>query len=582
MLVKASDKFRFLYENKQSRINIFYGGRGGGKTTEIKNFLMLKILKEKNLRIFALREHKTQLKQSVYFEFLSFIKEHDLHGDFEKGKETFTSSHNNKIFEITASVITCNLTNSQIIFSGVNDNTVMALKSASQIDICWVEEANFLTKYTFDILEPTLRNENSFFIFTFNPQLESDFVYQLAINPISGYVKSVFINLFDNPFLPQVMRKSYELSLKMVSQGISTLAKHRHIWEGLPMPLDEECIFNDNVFTDCIINTYDKSLKSYVKVVLGIDPATTNKDYSNETGIILAGKTKDEVAHIIADYSGKHTPRDLSVIVSNLYKTLRIDSIIVETNNGGDFIKAALLSDMPYLPIKEVRAVSDKKSRAYPVAVLMSMSKILIYDEIKENIFLQMKKLTNKGYNGLKGESPDRFEALEWACYDLFNINEKDTQNTIFNTALFKCDVNSYVADTMRYGVISGDIYVVIEFDIILFDKEKRLNFKSCILDKSNNLNALPKHYQDTAFKFNSLSQELGLNTYNDSGLDLIQKAHNATARINNNINVYNVLAYEFGGYYGNQLIKSLDNFNLDTKNDIVTECFCDVINDFL
>lgn len=583
MKVRVSKKFKFLYDNKQTRINIFYGGRAGGKTTEIKNFLLYKTLHERNLRILCLREFQVNLKDSVYHEFLKTI--HDL--NLDKKYVRISKNYKNNVshlYSITTKNIINKLTNSEIIFYGINDNNVMNIKSFSNVDICWVEEAHFLNEKVFNILEPTLRKNNSFLLFSFNPQYEHDFMYKMAVNPIKDFVTSIFINYNDNPFLPDSMRKSIELSLKKVELGLLTQSMHDHIWHGKPIPIDDECIFNAEAFKS-VIYDYDTSFISYTQVVLGIDPATTNKDYSNETGIILCAKTKDEIVHVLGDYSGKMTPNELSNKISDLYTTLRIDVVVIEVNNGGDFIKSAILNKNPYIPIIEVRATREKRDRAYPIAVLMGMKKILLLDSLKEPLFRQMRKMTNQGYMGEKGESPDRLEAMEWGVYHLFNINETNTINTIFHTSNYNCDVSKayIIKENIGYGIIQKDVFCVLFINLLLDVNIYKINFTQCIVLNSNELKSFANnsiYFDRILFKDNAIAREFGLNTYHSNDLELLEKAYNVIAKINNNINVFNVLSHDFKGYYGNHLIKNLNEFCEETKDNIIVECFCDVILD--
>lgn len=585
MKIKISKKFKFLYKNKQTRINIFYGGRGGGKTTEITIFL-IKTMIEKKVRILCLREFNTNNKESVFYEFVNFIYNNNLQNYYTFSQKKQKVKNQDKLFYITNTIIKNTLNDSQIIFSGVNDSTVYSLKSYSNIDICWVEEANFITEFTFNILEPTIRNKNSFLIFTFNPQKEDDFIYKLALNPIKDYITSININFNDNPFFENSgLKKSYELATQRVQNNTLSLNSFNHVWHGIPL-INDDCIFNESIFKECIIYDFDKSLKSYIKVVLGIDPATTSKDFSNETGIILVAKTKDEIAHVIGDYSGVITPNELSEIVSNLYNSLRIDSVVIEVNNGGDFIKSVLLNKNPLIPITEVRATRDKKDRASPISVLLSMKRILLLDSIKDNLFTQMKKLTNRGYNGQKGESPDRLEAMEWGVYDLFNLSEANTQNLIFNTQDYKCEIKGYcLNENLGYGIIRKDIFVILIFDLVIDNNIRKINFKNCIIRNCNTFKDFASNYNNfnnILFKENLVTDEYGLRTYIARDLVLNEKVFNAISLINENINIFNVLATEYKGYYGNQLIKALNEYHTELKECIITECFCDVILNFI
>ena len=53
-----------------------------------------------------------------------------------------------------------------------------SVKSYEGIDICWVEEAQTVTRLSWNVLIPTIRKVDSEIWVTFNPELESDETYQ--------------------------------------------------------------------------------------------------------------------------------------------------------------------------------------------------------------------------------------------------------------------------------------------------------------------------------------------------------------------------------------------------------------------
>lgn len=578
MKIQIAKEFEYLlYPEKRKFFNIFYGGRGGGKTKSLMLLCMIEFLKyAKN--ILVLREFQVNNKDSVYAEFLNFIYKYELkHLQIKAIKAK-------NLLDCNKTEIINNLTQAKITFYGLNDNNVMNLKSYSDYDIVWVEEAHYITKNAIDVLSPTIRKDGSYLLFSFNPQSEEDYIYQLAKSD-NDFIKSTKINYTDNPFYNQSsLETSRLLMLKNVELGIDTIENYNHHWLGEPAPIGIDCIFHKDVFKKCVIYDYDTSFKSYTQVCLAIDPATTNKDYSNESGIVLAGITKDNIVHVIADYSGNMNPETMAKTIHDLYKTIRIDCVVIETNNGGDFIKAVILNENPLIPIREVRANRDKKDRASPVAVLMGLQKVLIYEGATKKIFPQMKKLTTRGYLGLKGESPDRLDAMVWAVYHLLDLQDFDTKNTIFNTSLYKANVSGYVLrDKCAMGIISSNKFVILEFQIILDNDTYKINFTECFIQDTHKLKEFLQNYtHDVYFQECNFCDDLGLLTYSKSELDLMEYAMNTIPRIQDNVNVFNVKAQEYNNYYGNLLIKNLDEFNLDTKENIITECFCDVINQII
>ncbi|WP_217468825.1 phage terminase large subunit, partial [Staphylococcus aureus] len=68
-------------------------------------------------------------------------------------------------------------TGSEFLFYGIARN-LSEIKSTEGIDILWLEEAHYLTQEQWEVIEPTIRKENSEIWIIFNPNEVTDFVYQ--------------------------------------------------------------------------------------------------------------------------------------------------------------------------------------------------------------------------------------------------------------------------------------------------------------------------------------------------------------------------------------------------------------------
>jgi phage terminase large subunit len=55
---------------------------------------------------------------------------------------------------------------------------VANVKSYEGVDICWVEEAQTVSRLSWNVLIPTIRKESGELGVTFNPELETDETYQ--------------------------------------------------------------------------------------------------------------------------------------------------------------------------------------------------------------------------------------------------------------------------------------------------------------------------------------------------------------------------------------------------------------------
>ncbi len=104
------------------------------------------------------------------------------------------------------------------------------------------------------------------------------------------------------------------------------------------------------------------------RVVVAIDPAVTNNENSDETGIIVAGRADDGHAYVIADYSGKSSPDGWAREAIKAYHRHHADRVIAEVNNGGALVEATVRMVDPNVSYRAVHASRGKAVRAEPIA----------------------------------------------------------------------------------------------------------------------------------------------------------------------------------------------------------------------
>jgi phage terminase large subunit-like protein len=78
------------------------------------------------------------------------------------------------------------------------------------------------------------------------------------------------------------------------------------------------------------------------RIVVAIDPAVSNNEGSDETGIVVAGVTKDQHAYVLEDLSGRYAPHEWAAKAIEAYRRHRADRIIAEINNGGAMVEATI------------------------------------------------------------------------------------------------------------------------------------------------------------------------------------------------------------------------------------------------
>ncbi len=157
-----------------------------------------------------------------------------------------------------------------------------------------------------------------------------------------------------------------------------------------------------------------------VRIVVGVDPAVTSSEGSNETGIIVVGIGNDGRGYVLDDWSMRGSPDEWARMAVAAYRRYEADKIVAEVNQGGDMVEATLRSVEPSVPVLKVRASRGKYIRAEPISALYEQGRIShvgTFDKLED----QMTSFTPETAADRKdGYSPDRVDALVWAATELF------------------------------------------------------------------------------------------------------------------------------------------------------------------
>lgn len=155
-----------------------------------------------------------------------------------------------------------------------------------------------------------------------------------------------------------------------------------------------------------------------IRVVVGIDPAVTSTEESDETGIIVAGDDGHGHGYVLADYSMKGSPEACMREAVRAYKRHGADCIVAEVNNGGDFIGTVLRTVDPNVPYHTVRASRGKALRAEPVSALAEQRRLHhvgSFPDLEDQLCAFVPGI---------GSSPDRMDALVWAVFELRGLSQ--------------------------------------------------------------------------------------------------------------------------------------------------------------
>jgi phage terminase large subunit len=180
------EKLDFLFE--PHRFKILYGGRGSGKSWSAARALIA-ISLQKPTRILCARELQNSISDSVLALLADQIKAMGLESLFDIQRTAIYGANG-----------------SEFSFVGLKHN-VTSIKSYEGVDVCWCEEAQAISKVSWETLIPTIRKPGSEIWATFNPDLDTDETYKrFVLNPPPNAVVRK-VNWSDNPWFPQVLKE---------------------------------------------------------------------------------------------------------------------------------------------------------------------------------------------------------------------------------------------------------------------------------------------------------------------------------------------------------------------------------------
>jgi len=210
MNVEMLDELRDLLFDTTTRYKVAYGGRGGSKSTGIADYVLSRMLADGS-QVVVCRE----LKDSIFDSIHALLKERlDFYGVADR-------------FEVLNDRIVCKHNRAMLSYKHLHNNTT-EIKGLQGKQICWIFEAEKLTKESWDILDPTVRLNDSEVIIEFNPDGSDDFVYTRFVINTPDNCRVLYLTYLDNPWCTDVNRKQAEDCKRDFPDD------YRHIWLGEP------------------------------------------------------------------------------------------------------------------------------------------------------------------------------------------------------------------------------------------------------------------------------------------------------------------------------------------------------------
>ena len=179
-------------------------------------------------RYYVWREFQRSIADSVYSLLQMIITEAKLENYFTFTQKSIKS-----------------LSGAEFKFAGVKTNP-QSVKSIAGIDLCWVEEAAFISEASMDLLLPSILRKGTYykegrFIHTFNPRSKTDPVYQLFVaneeKPPGSRIEKM--NYTENTLCPKSTLLLADYDKRHYPD------KYTHIWLGEAVQRGTDMVFSN-------------------------------------------------------------------------------------------------------------------------------------------------------------------------------------------------------------------------------------------------------------------------------------------------------------------------------------------------
>lgn len=157
-----------------------------------------------------------------------------------------------------------------------------------------------------------------------------------------------------------------------------------------------------------------------IRTIVAIDPATTDKETSDEHGIIVGSEYPDKRYSLDGDYSRRGSPLKWALTAIKAYEMHDADAIVIETNQGGDMCESNLRNAGYQGRVIRVHAKKGKTLRAEPVAALYELGLVQHKAGMRkcEDEMLDFDPIEQKS----NGVSPNRVDAAVYVLTELAGL----------------------------------------------------------------------------------------------------------------------------------------------------------------
>lgn len=400
-----SDDPVLVEKHKKIRYVILVGGRGGAKSHALSTWSNAATFK-KGWGLYFTRWTMASAEKSVIPEFMRIAE----------------NLGNERAFKFNRTQIINNETGTIVDFSGLKPQSNQSTgdsKSLSKKNVFIIEEAEDVQNFElFDKADNSIRTieQKNIVILCLNQGHINHWIYKEFIAEKRDDVMEIQITYLDN-----IKYLSDAFIQKIEKVKARDLARYQHIY------LAEWKRDTDGaLWKDCDISPYRITHDEFKKIdireiVVSYDPAVTDSEkvdkdktkntgnLPDEDGIVIGARDKDGHCYVLKDRTQRGTRLDIARSICKYYDQHDCDWVIIEKNNGGDFIPALIKTVDKYVRCKTVTATKGKKLRAQPVQAMYENGEVHHVGHLPE-LELEM----TSWVEGEGMASPNRLDALVW------------------------------------------------------------------------------------------------------------------------------------------------------------------------
>ncbi len=380
---------------------LMYGGSRSGKTFIAVRNIIIRCLRKKSCHLIV-RLHFNDVKRAIYHKTFPDVMRMCFPGiNYKWNKQDWF-----------VTIYGPNGIESQIWLGGISDEKRAEKILGNEYSTIFANECSQITYESIILLRSRLAETSGLnlrFYYDLNPSGKKHWTYQeFVLGLVPGSKKPsklkkkssyIIINPIDN-------LENLSLDYLELLESFPERQKKRFL-EGKYLSEIEGALWTDQMITDaqCV------QAAEPIKTVIAIDPAVTNTENSDETGIIPCSIDEFGTGIIHDDLSGKFGTGTWAQRAVNAYHLYDANCIVAEVNQGGDLVEDAIHNIDKNIKVIKVRASKGKFARAEPVSQLYENRQLRVRHE-KHMPELEEQLTEWVPLNSKK--SPDRLDALVW------------------------------------------------------------------------------------------------------------------------------------------------------------------------